>query len=213
MHRSSRSSASVDQNHGASLPFLSLTLADRTGCSFLELWRNAALYVYEQAQNWHEDEEVVMIRVSFFSVLDDKQKSFPKSCHIRGMDNVVVERVSTSSSPFLVDSKVKLDSSLFAGPFTNLLSTTPPFEINITGIVAAIEEVSLSHRGAARRSFRLQDTEGSHVECRAFGRHTMSPFLLMGNELVIFGARKQGLASCLWVFNNCHIVQLNSNRF
>ena len=53
VHRSSRSSASVDQNHGRSLPFLSLTLADRTGCSFLELWRNAALYVYEQAQNWH----------------------------------------------------------------------------------------------------------------------------------------------------------------
>ena len=213
--RELRSSGSTDQSREVNLPLFSITLADRTGCMFLELWRDAALRVYDQAQVWHEDEEIVMIRVSFFTVLDGKIKTLPRSCRIYGTDNAVVERITSTSSPYLVDPRVNLDSTLFIRTFSTL-TTTPPFETHITGIVSAIGDIKLTLRRDELRNFRLHDTEGSYVECKALGRHAMNPYLQVQNELVIFGAVAhsglRGSEDCMWIFDNSHIIRINSGR-
>jgi hypothetical protein len=66
------------------------------------------------------------------------------------------------------------------------------------------------------RNFRLHDTEGSYVECKALGRHAMNPYLQVQSELVIFGAvahsNLPGSEDCIWILENSHIIRINSGR-
>ena len=205
------SSSSMDPRREQVVPFYKMTLADRTGCLFLELWRDAAFRICDVVRAWHEQDAVVLIRVSRVTVLDNKRKAFPKACRIGGADDLIVEKIATSNSPFLVDPSVKLDSSLLIERFT-AMTTRPPFEIHLSAIVSAVGDIRLTAQGREIRSFRLHDLEGNYVDCEALGRHARNPYLLVQNEVVIFGAIAQPYFDwkTLWINNYSHIIQITS---
>ena len=201
------SSSSIDPRREQLVPFYKMTLADRTGCMFLELWRDAALRIRDVVRAWQEQDEVALVRVSGFTVSFNNRKAFPKACRIGGDDDLIVEQIATSKSPFLVDPSVNLDSSLLIERFT-VMTTRPPFEIHLSAIVSAVGDIRLTAQGREIRSFRLHDLEGYYVDCEALGNHARNPYLLVQNKIVIFGAIAQPYFDwkTLWINNFSHIM-------
>ena len=61
-----------------SVAVLTVVLADRTGYTCLELWRDVAMNICEMAHDWLEDENPVYIRASSFAVVEEKKRFYLK---------------------------------------------------------------------------------------------------------------------------------------
>ena len=94
----------------------------------------------------------------------------------------------------------------------SLLTGTLPFGAHVAGFVSAVGSVSVSRNGNEMLSFRLNDTRGNYVECRACGRHARNKHIEEKNEIVAYGTQAQaglkGAPGLLWVYNESHIVLL-----
>lgn len=206
------STASSQQNQELKIPTVNMTLADRTGCASLELWHTAALYAHAQTEKWRGDTNSPMIRLSFFSVYHDNRQLFQRSCRISG-SNIKIESLSSAVSPYLIDSRVHLDDSLFIRRLSLLSSTLPPFSSHLAALVSKVQEVRSTRSSQQIRNFRLIDRYGSYIECRALGRHAGNPLLVDGNEVVVYGAsvpmsRHQSILGFLWLLNDAHVILL-----
>ena len=66
--------------------------------------------------------------------------------------------------------------------------------------------------GVDMQEFRLHDSQGRYVVCRAFGRHAGSVLIVDGAELVIyFASAKVGLSNqpgSLWLYDEAHVIAL-----
>ena len=193
------------------VPVLTVVLADRTGYVCLELWRDVAVNICEMAREWGEEASKVTVRVSDFGIGEEKKRFVGKACHLTGDDRTTVKRIASSIQPSLVDETVHLTGSLFVRNLS-LLTGTLPFGAHVAGFVSAVGSVSVSRNGNEMLSFRLNDTRGNYVECRACGRHARNKHIEEKNEIVAYGTQAQaglkGASGLLWVYDESHIVLL-----
>jgi len=191
---------------------LTLVVSDRTGCIYVELWREAASNICELAQEWNEEDSNVLLRISNYTVVEDKRTMISKSCKLIGDDRTQVARISFSTRPSLVDPTTHLAGSIFIRNIS-LLAAKPPFFVHLAGIVSMVQDLKVSRQGNEMRDFRLSDISGNYVECRALGRHVHNPHIADKNEVVIYGSsvtvpQGNNKSGYLWLFNEAHVVIL-----
>ena len=82
--------------------------------------------------------------------------------------------------------------------------------ISVTGIVAAVRPVTQSNNGVDMQDFRLVDSSGRYVMCKAFGRHAGNALIASGNQIILYFANARvGLSNqpgSLWLYDEAHIV-------
>ena len=177
----------------------------------LEVWREAALNIYNQLEAWTDEAEGhLYVNLNYFwmrNIVEDNRSTIPPVRKMVGNARAAVERACPVEFP------VKLEKALYVTDFNALQSKTP-FQINISGFVLSVDEERTSESGNPVKSFRLQDQTGRYVQCTVVGRHVDNQFLREKNNIIIYFARGQeglsGHSGQLWVFENCHIVCLGS---
>ena len=122
-----------------------------------------------------------------------------------------MERIPTSSRPSLMDSTTHLAGNIFIRNI-GLLAAKPPFVVHLAAVVTTVQGMKLSRAGVEMLDFRLLDTAGNYVECRAHGRHARNSLIVDKNELVVYGASvtvsQNNQSGLLWLFNDSHVVLL-----
>ena len=81
-----------------------------------------------------------------------------------------------------------------------------------------VDAIVDSSAGNPMQSFILQDQSGRYVACTALGRHAGSPAIADSNEAILyFAAARGGLKpnqdSCLWLYDEAHIVVLREKAY
>ncbi len=110
---------------------------------------------------------------------------------LQSVERTVVNCKVTATQEYVSNPPPKLSSQMYLVDF-EVLSRTPPFSVNVMGIVTSIDEETRAQSEIPMRSFRLQDSAGTHVACIAHGRHVDHPGLDVANEILFFhyGARR-----------------------
>ena len=97
----------------------------------------------------------------------------------------------------------------------SVLQATPPFLVNVTGVIIGVEDETMSHTGLPMKNFKLQDRSSRYVMCTACGRHVDNDYIQLHNEVTVFFAKAQsglqGDPGCLWVYDTAHICFSRAN--
>ena len=93
----------------------------------------------------------------------------------------------------------------------SVLQATPPFMVNVTGVITEVEDETTSQSGLPMKNFKLQDRSSRYVMCTACGRHVDNVFIRSQNEVTLFFFAKaqlglQGDPGSLWVYDTAHIL-------
>ena len=140
----------------------------------------------------------------------------PQTRKLSSTPKTQFSRVSISGSvPSILDESLTIYQPLYLRDF-QYLQQSPPFQVNLAGIVSGLQDVMVSQNGNHMRSFKLHDSTGKYVLCVSLGRHVDNTCVEEKSEIVIFFATAlSGLKNSdgqLWLYDSSHIVQLQRNR-
>jgi len=125
----------------------------------------------------------------------------------------IVERVPAPTRESLTNETIAPHPALYTRDFARLM-LKPPFLVNISGIVSMVQDETFSAAGDPMLMFRLTDSGGRYVQCRAFGRHVANEHIDNGTEVVLyFVTAQRGLNNQpgqLWIYDEAHIVSLQT---
>ena len=187
---------------------MNVLLADVSGPITLELWREPAESVFRLLCKWEEEgtNDTLWVEVSNVWIRGEKDRYIPSMRRLCANERTKV----THSTPMVLSSILPPGDDLQIDDFLQLMSMSPPFFVNATGVVVAVQDQTTSQTGMAMMAFRLQDQSGRYVMCTACGRHVDNVLLEEGNKVTLFFAKAlSGLGGengSLWMFDNSHIV-------
>ena len=114
----------------------------------------------------------------------------------------------TRCAPMIVAAEVPPEELHFRD--FSVLEATPPFTVNVTGVIMEVEDETTSQSGLPMKNFKLQDRSSRYVMCTACGRHADNVFIRSQNEVTLFFAKAQlglqGDPGSLWVYDTAHIL-------
>ena len=187
---------------------MSILLADASGPITLEVWRELAESVFQLFSKWEEKatNDTLWVEVSNVWIRDEKDRYIPSMRRLCANERTKV----TLSFPMVLSLISPPADDLHIDDFLPLMSMSPPFFVNATGVVCTVQEESTSLSGLPMKVFRLQDHGGRFVMCIAFGRHVDNILLEEGNKVTLFFAKAlSGLGGnygSLWMYDTTHIV-------
>jgi len=198
-----------------SVAVLSVLFTDRYGPMALEVWRECAEALLIQLTQWKKETHGnVYVQLEFFEVRTENR---PHQGAIRTMhstDRTKVTQIAEPTCESLADSSIVPSQGLYTKDF-NRLSMKPPYIMNIAGIINMVQDETRSNQGNCMRLFRLTDSGGTWIQCRAFGRHTDNIYIKNGQEVVLyFVSARKGLnnsAGQLWIYDKAHIAALQTD--
>ena len=197
---------------------LSVLLADRSGPILFEAWRAVSEKFTRSHTEWSESndaENALFVSLTRFDVKEDARvHQTPIRKLLHATEHTRLSRLLTPSRASLPDASIIAHTVIYTKDF-NRLSAPVPFQINICGIISAAGGETTAASGEPTKSFRLQDTSGKYVACRAYGRHASNECIENGKMVILYFAQAQdGLRNqpgMLWLYNESHIVELRSD--
>ena len=160
-------------------------LADHSGPILFEAWRSVAETFLKLAQPWLEaSSSPPLIEITLFTIKTMSRRDNP--CFPQNMKKLTaVENASIRLCPegTSLSSSDSLDDSFYIKDFSTLTGS-PPFTINIAGVVSAVQNETEAKDGTSMGGFRLHDYTGRFIMCIIDGRHVVNDNIHEGNEVV-----------------------------
>ena len=170
-----KTKASVD------VAVISILLADSTAPILLELWRDAAEKAFRELTQWlTESNDTLWVEVRYMWVRTEKGVCHPSIRKLIGNERTTITRCA----PMIVAAEVPPEELHFRD--FSVLQATPPFTVNVTGVIMEVEDETTSQSGLPTKNFKLQDRSSRYVMCTACGRHADNVLIRSQNEVTFF---------------------------
>ena len=196
---------------------LTMLGADYTGPIKMDLWGTIAddhaLSISEMQEA--ADGQPILLELKHFRLADVREahQTFMRKLHSTA--RTTIRQIKKPTQPFLNKETATMSSDLFSRQFS-CLTASPPFEVNIAGIITDLEQPTRTENSELIRKYTLVDRSGKYISCVALGRHAENEILEDNNEIVIyFGRAQEGRGNTqgsLWLYDECHIVLLRAGR-
>lgn len=209
-----------DRRSGAMelVPVATCVLADREGPVLVDLWRSVATSTLPLFQRWSEEAashstSPALIELKYFQAKGESRKTVTPMRKIVTSERTEIKQLRAGTRPTVTDLFMFTPVEALYTRELARLQQTPPYVVNVAGIVGSCEEERMSQSGRAMRNFQLHDHTGKYVACMVLGRHASNQSLEDGNEVILYFAQataptSANLPGALWLYEESHIVCL-----
>lgn len=184
-------------------------LGDATGIVRLELWGNEAKR-HDAALTAVEETGFPEVAVTGAEVCLPRIGSFNQAKTLQFLPSSTLE-VKESDGDAAVDLAGVQNAAVVAKEFVGLTTSTPPFQVMVTGVVKEVETLQWTREDVPQRWITLLDDKGYGLKILQHGywsEESMSPgqkWLLSGVEVKL---DRDGKGTC-WQFDNAYCLKIS----
>ena len=185
---------------------MDLLLADRTGPVNVTLWDDVALKFVDMMRLKGKGAgssplvRLVGLRVGDVPKSEWNGPSLTPVRILHSLQDLPGQAGTVLDLPFFPESPFMLSATYTCPPSSHCIKSfgtvrsklSPPFRCCLQGIVADVQEASLSQNGNLKKQFHLVDEMGYWILCCALGRNVNSTSLEEGNEVVCYAVTGRG---------------------
>ena len=193
-------------------------VVDRDGPLHLDLWGTTTASLLPQLQGHYSDSSSqgggpILLELENVQIRNENRKAIPSMRNIVASERTVIQRLTIGTQASVTQMALSKPNEDNFTRDLNMLQTSTPFVINVSGIIGSTEDERTTLSGQTIRKFVLHSTTGKYVECWAMGRHTFNRCIADGNEVVIYFAQGSTSSSAnqndsLLIFDDGHMVTL-----
>ena len=154
---------------------------------------------------------IILLEIKSFKIKQDLRARILRINKIAAVEQTEMKVLSAGTRASVCQMALRPPNDLLYTKDFSKLERSPEYMVNVSGIVAEVNEERMSTNGNPMQVFQLRDEKGRFVNCYALGRHAGNEMLEEGNMIVMYFAtakKNKGGQGQLWLYDDSHIVKL-----